>query len=96
VGRLTQDMTRLCGEIQNLRESRQALKEVLADANRERQMDVLEMCADFAGTLARNAKRAHEKRLAGLNNLKQAVAVLKRDIRADLAVVRRAWTAKSA
>jgi hypothetical protein len=96
VGKMTEDMTRLCSEIHSLREGRQAFREELANGSRERRMEVLEMCADFAGALARRATRAHDKRLAGLNNLKQLVAELQRDIQADLAVVRRVWAVRSA
>ena len=77
MGRLLEDMTRLVGEIQALRGSRQAFKKDLA-------MDVFEMCADFSDTHARMAKRTKEERLAFVDNLKQNVAELRRKIRADL------------
>ena len=76
MGRLVEDMTRLVGEIQALRGSRRAFRKELADGERDRQrvalafrkelaMDVIEMCADFADTHARMAKRTKEERLAG-------------------------------
>lgn len=89
MGRLTEDMTRLCGEIQALRGSRQAFVEDLA-------IDVSEMCGDFADTRARMAKRSREARLASVNNLKQNVTDLKREISADLAGARRAWFSRGA
>ena len=69
MGRLVEDMTRLVGEIQALRGSRRAFRRELA-------MDVVEMCADFADTHARMAKRTKEERLAGERD-RQTVA--KRD-----------------
>ena len=84
MGRLLEDMTRLVGEIQALRGSRRALRKELADGNRERQMDVFEMCADLADTQARMAERSRENRLAFVDNLKQRVAELRRRFRADL------------
>jgi len=95
MGRLVEDMTRLVGEIQTLRASRQAFVRELA-------MDVSETCADFAATHARMAKQSRDARLAFVNDLKQMakqsrdarlafvndlkqnVAELRRQIRADL------------
>lgn len=94
MGRLRDDMTRLAGEIQALRGSRRALRKELADGNRERQMDVFEMCADFANTQARVAKRTKEGRLAFLNCLRRTVGRLQRGMGADLAAARRAWAGR--
>jgi len=91
VGRLTEDMTRLSGEIQTLRGSRRALRKELADGSHDRQMDVFEMCADFADTHARMAKRTKEERLAFCKNLKRTVGGQQREMRADIAAARRAW-----
>jgi hypothetical protein len=96
MGRLLEDMTRLVGEIQALRGSRQALRDELADGNRDRQMDVFEMCADFAGTQARMANRKKAERLACLKNLKRTVGGQQREIRADIAGARRAWAGRGA
>jgi len=94
VGRLTEDMTRLAGEIQALRASRRAFRTELADGNRERQMDVVEMCADFADTQGRVATRTKEGRLAFLKSLRRTVGGLQREMGADLAAARRAWAAR--
>ena len=91
MGKLLEDMTRLRGEIQTLRGSRRASREELADGNREREKDVAEMCADFAGTQARKAERARAGRLAFLKKLKQTVSGQQRDMRSDIAAARRAW-----
>ena len=96
MGRLTEDMTRLCGEIQALRGSRQALKKDLEDGNKDRQRDVFEMSVDFAGTRARMTNRTKAERRAFLKNLKRTVGGQQREIRADLAGARRAWAVMGA
>lgn len=95
MGRLLEDMTRLAGEIQALQGSRQAFRKELSDGNRELQMDVFEMCADFVGTQARAAKRTKEERLAFLKNLKRTVRGQQREMRADIAAARHAWAGKA-
>ena len=96
MGKLLQDMTRLSGEIQALRESRRALRSELAEGNRDRQMNVAEMCGDFRGTETRTAARMRAGRLAFLKRLKQTVGGQQRDLRADMAAARRAWAGKGA
>lgn len=91
MGRMLEDMTRLAGEIQTLRGSRRALRKELVDGNHERQMDVLEMCADFADTQTRMAERTKEERLAFLKNLKRTVGGQQEELRSDIAAARRAW-----
>jgi hypothetical protein len=91
-----EDMTRLSGEIQALRGSRRAFRRELSDGNRERQMDVFEMCADFAGTQARMAKRTKGERLAFLKNLKRTIGGQQREMRADVAAARRVWAGSGA
>lgn len=91
MGRLLEDMTRLAGEIQALHGSRRAFRKELSDGNRELQMDVFEMCADFVDTQARGAKRAKEERLTFLKHLKRSVKGLQREMGADLAGARRVW-----
>jgi hypothetical protein len=91
MGRLLEDMTRLTEEIQALHESREMLRKELTDGNLERQMDVYEMCADFASTQARVAKRSKAGRLAFLNHLRRTVGGLQRDMGTDLDGVRRVW-----
>ena len=84
MGKSVEDMTRLVGEIQTLRGSRQAFRKELG-------MHVVEMCADFADTHARMAKRTQEERLAFLKNLKQTVSGQQREMRSDIAAAGRAW-----
>jgi hypothetical protein len=96
MGRLLEEMTRLAGEVQALRGSRRAFRKELADGNRERQMDVFKMCADFADTQARMAGRTKAERLAFLKNLKRTVSGQQRDMRVDIAGARRAWAGRGA
>jgi hypothetical protein len=93
---LADDMTRLSGDIRNLRAGRQGLKKELAEGNKARQVDVLETCAGFADRLARRAKRSHAERQKFLNNLKQSVSEQRQDMRANLAAVRRVWCGRPA
>jgi len=96
MGRLLEDMTRLSENIQALRANRRAFLVQLSDGNRERQMDVFEMCADFAGTQARVATRMKGGRLGFLHNLRRTVRGQLRGVRADLAGARRAWSGEAA
>ena len=96
MGKLLEDMTRLSGEIQALRGSRQTFRKELADGNRERQKDVAEMCGDFLGTQTRMAERMRAGRLAFLKKLKQTVSGQQREMRADIAAARHAWAGRGA
>ena len=96
MGRLLEDMTRLSGEIQALRGSRQTFREELAEGNRNREKDVAEMCADFLGTQTRMAERLREGRHAFLKNLKRTVSGQQREMRADVVAARRALAGKGA
>jgi hypothetical protein len=96
MGRLLEDMTRLASEVQALHRRRQVFRKELATGNRDRQMDVFEMCADFAGTQAQIAQGAKEERLAFLKNLRRTVGGLQQDMRTDLAAARRVWAGRGA
>ena len=76
MGRLVEDMTRLVGEIQALRGSRQAFRKELADGNSDRQTV---------------AEEAQEERLAFCKNLKRTVGGQQREMRAEMAAAGRAW-----
>ena len=89
-------MTRLSGEIQALRGHRRELRKELAEGNKDRQMDVFEMCMDFSDTQARAAKRSKEARLAFLKILKRTINGQQREMKADMAAARRAWAGRGA
>ncbi len=92
--RLTEDMRRLCDEIQTLHGSRQALTGQLASGHSERKQEVAEMCAQFSETQTHLAQQARKARLAFLSNLRHLVAELRQQTQVDLAVVRFAWAGK--
>jgi hypothetical protein len=94
MGKLLEDMTRLSEEIRELHGSRRAFRKELVEGNKDRRMDVFEMCADLADTQARMAKRAQEERLAFLNRLRRDVGGQQREMRADIAGARRAWAGR--
>jgi len=91
VGKLTDEMTRLCEEIQMLRTEREDLKKELEDETKARQVDVLGSCAAFADALDRKAKGARQSRMNFLNDLRHSVTEQKRAVRSDLEMVRRVW-----
>jgi len=96
MGKLLDDMTRLSGEITELRGTRRAFRGELAEGTRNRAKEVVEMCADFADTHTRTAERIRVGRLAFLKSLKQSVSDQQHDMRADLAGARRVWAGKGA
>ena len=96
MGTLTEDMTRVCGEIRAMRASRQALRDELAEGAKERRVDVIQTCTSFAEARARMAKQTKEARGAFWRNLKRTVAGQQRELRADIAGARRAWAGKRA
>ena len=85
---LTDDMTRLCGEILALRKMRCSFRNGL-------QRDVAELCAGFGSARAAMAKQTKNERVTFLNGLKRSVGAQRRDMRSDLAGARRAWAGKS-
>jgi cell division septum initiation protein DivIVA len=96
VAKLTEDMTRLCEEIQRLRANREGLKKELAETTKTRQVEVVKSCAAFADALARKAGLAHDNRMSFLGHLKHHVSEQAREMRDDLAMVRRVWGKRDA
>ncbi len=95
MGRLTEQMTRLCDEIKTLRADRDDLKKELAEETKARQVEVLESCAAFGEALTRKAKAAHQDRMTFLDNLKHSVAAQARGLREDLESVRQVWSRRA-
>jgi signal transduction protein with GAF and PtsI domain len=91
MGSLTNDITRLCEEIQTLRAERHDLKERRAERTKARQVEVLETCAAFAGARNWKAESAHTARQNFVDSLKQTVAGEGKSLRDDLAAARRVW-----
>lgn len=96
MAKLTEDMTRLCEEIQTLRTNREGLKKELTEATKARQMEVVKSCAAFADALARKAGLAHDNRMSFLGDLKHHVSEQAREMQDDLAMVRRVWGQRNA
>lgn len=91
MGILTDDMTRLSGEIGTMRRARKALVKELERTTRDRRAAVFEMQTDFSNAHARMAKRSRADRMGFASNLKRAVAGQRRAFRADLAGAHQAW-----
>jgi hypothetical protein len=96
MGRLLEDMTRLNAEMQALRGSRRAFLMELSVDNRDRQRDVLDMVAHFAGRQTQTATRLKDGRLEFLHNLRRTVRGQLRRVRADITGARRAWSGEAA
>ncbi|MGD0773937.1 MAG: hypothetical protein ABSC05_14065 [Candidatus Solibacter sp.] len=92
---LTDDMTRLCGEIHAMRKVRASMMSELQHGTKELKHTVTKLCAHFGRTRTTMAKRTKNERVAFLNNLKRSVGAERRDMRNDLAGARRAWAGKS-
>ncbi len=93
---LTDDMTRLCGEILAVRDNRDDLMNHLAHESRDRRQSVAGLCAQFASMRAAMARRTKSERISFLNNLKRMVAAQRRAMQSDLTGVRRVWAGRAA
>lgn len=91
---LTDEMTRLCGEILALRGARSSLMTQLQRDAKGRKQAVTEFCSHLDSSRRAMAKRTKNERLAFLNDLKRSVGAQRRDMRNDLAGARRAWAGK--
>ena len=96
MGRMLEDMTRLNEEIQALRGSRRAFLMELSVDNRDRQRDVLDMVAHFAGKQTQTATRLKDGRIEFMHDLRRTVRGQLRKVRADIAGARRAWSGEVA
>lgn len=74
MGRLTEDMTRLCGEIVTLRGARDGFM-------RDLRQNVASMKARFRRTRFEMANKSKEERLSDLSGLKKAVSAMKSGFR---------------
>jgi hypothetical protein len=96
MSRLLEDMTRLNAEIQALHGNRRTFLMGLADDNRDRKRDVLDMCAHFAGRQMQTATRMKDGRVEFLHRLRRTVRGQLRGVRADVAGARQAWSGEAA
>ena len=88
---MTDDMSRLCGEIVAMRKGRGALRDGLLRDHKDRQQCVVQFCAHSRSARAEMAKRTKTERLTFLHNLQRGVNAQRREMRRDLAGARRAW-----
>jgi hypothetical protein len=92
---LTNDMTRLCGEIQMMRRMRGALMNELEKKTRERRDTVSRMQANIANAHEEMAARTKANRMAFVSDLKQTGAEQRQATSRDLAGAHRGWIGKS-
>ena len=88
---LSDDMTRLCGEIVAMRARRGELMDGLVRDNKDRKQSVFQFCAHTRSARGEMARRTKTGRLAFLRNLTGEVNAGRRETRTDLAGARRAW-----
>ena len=93
---LTEEMTRLCGEIVAMRTRRGELLKTLESDSQERRESVSDLCRQFHKARAGMARRTHHDRVSFLRHLKHGVHAQRRELRSDLAGVRKAWAGAAA
>ncbi len=98
INNLTNDMTRLCGEIAALRDSRADLMSNLAETRAEMQAAVTRMLAGFGEARAEMARQAKAELSGFVVRVKEAVTELRQKVarsqdefRDDIAGAHRAW-----
>jgi len=87
MGRLTDDMTRLCGEIVSLRGARKSFVKDLCH-------DVATLKAGFRRAQQEMSRRTKAERAMAFADLKKTVVGLRHAFAADLEGARRAWAGK--
>ena len=102
IDNLTNDITRLCGEIAALRDSRAVLRNNLVQGREDRQGTVSQMLADLRNSRRDVADRTRTELQNFVGTVKDAVTELKQGVAAfqeeflgDLTGARRAWCGHS-
>jgi hypothetical protein len=93
---MTDDMTRLCGEIVAMRHGRGALRDGLVRDRKDRNRSVFQFCAHTRSARAETAQRTKTERLTFLHNLQRGVNAQRREMRRDLAGARKVWAGAGA
>jgi hypothetical protein len=88
---LTEQMTGLCAEIVAMRTRRGELLKALEGDSKDRREAVSDLCKQFHKARTGMARRMHHDRVSFLRHLKHGVNVQRRELRSDLAGVRKAW-----
>ena len=95
MGNLTDDMTRLRGEVDALRGDRGALMQDLARGSRDLAATVSAMMVDFAAAHAAMARKTGRERTSYIAKINKQVGRMRRENASDLAGAARAWSGKS-
>ena len=91
MGNLTDDMTRLRGEVDALRSDRGALMQELARGAKDLASTVSAMQSDFAAAHATMAKKTGRARATYVARIKRQVGRMRKENASDLAGASRAW-----
>jgi len=92
LGNITNDMTRLRGEIDTLRGARGALMQELARGARDLANTVLVMRAGFDTDHTAMAKKTRKDRGSCVSGIKKQVSKMRKENAADLNGARKAWS----
>ena len=95
MGNLTDDMTRLRGEVDALRSDRGALMQELARGARDLASTVSAMRADFVAAHTTMAGKTGEARASYVAKIKKQVGRMRKENASDLAGASRAWFGKA-
>jgi chemotaxis regulatin CheY-phosphate phosphatase CheZ len=93
MGKLTDDMTRLRGEVDALRGDRGALLQELGRGARELTTTVSAMQASFAAAHTAMARKTARERVSYVSKIEKQVGRMRKENAADLKGARRAWFA---
>jgi hypothetical protein len=93
MGNLTNDMTRLRGEVDALRSDRGALMQDLARGAKNLASTVSAMQADFAAAHTAMARKTRKERTSYVGNIKKTVGRMRKENASDLAGAARVWFA---
>ena len=93
---LTDDMTRLCREIVDLRGMRASAMKNLQNDTEERKQAVAEVCSQMHDDLKAMASRTKKERMTFLKGVRRSVNAQLRETRHDLAGARKAWAGETA
>ncbi len=95
MGNLTNDMTRLRGEVDALRGARGALMQELARGAKELASTVSAMQAGFAAAHAVMARKTGKARASYVGRVKKQVGRMRKENAADLAGASQVWFGKA-
>ena len=95
MGNLTDDMTRLRGEVDALRSDRGALMQELAHGAKDLASTVSAMQAEFAAAHKAMAKKTGKARATFVARLSKQVGRMRKENASDLAGAARAWAGKT-